>query len=89
MKKILFLDTCNNYESHNPIAYLVEISDKINKEILYTAERLQKGVNYLGGKWEDIMKSLNIEYKLISEGRKSDYSEHDYNELYSLINGNY
>ena len=35
------------------------------------------------------MKSLNIEYKLISEGRKSDYSEHDYNELYTLINGNY
>lgn len=89
MKKILFLDDCNMFESHNPIANLVEIPKEINSSILQKLERSQPGIYHRGGRWMEIMKDGNIEYKLLSSGRKSDYTENDYDEEYKLISGNY
>ena len=89
MMKILFLDDCNMFEGHNPLAYLVEIPDTINISILHILEESQVGVGRRGGKWKEIMEDGKIEHKLISSGRKLDYSEKDYDEEYRLISGNY
>lgn len=88
-KKILFLDDCNMFEGRNPLAYLVEIPDDINSSILHILEKSQRGVGRRGGKWTEIMEDGKIEHTLISSGRKSDYSEKDYDEEYRLISGNY
>ncbi len=87
--KILFLDDCNMFEGHNPLAYLVEIPNEINSSILHILENSQRGVRHRGGKWREIMEDGKIEHTLISSGRKSDYSEKDYDEEYRLISGNY
>lgn len=87
--KILFLNDCNGYEVLDPLASLVEIPDAINISILHILEKSQIGVGHIGGKWKEIMKDGKIEHTLISSGRKSDYSEKDYDEEYFLISGNY
>lgn len=87
--KILFLDDCNMFEGYNPLAYLVEIPNEINSSILHILEKSQIGVRRRGGKWIEIMEDGKIEHTLISSGRKSDYSEKDYDEEYGLISGNY
>ncbi len=89
MKKILFLDDCNMFEGHDPRAYLVEISQEIKSSILHALEKLQIGALRLGGNWVKIMEDGEIEYKLLSSGKKSDYTENDYDEEYKLISGNY
>lgn len=89
MKKILFLEDCNMFEGHNPRAYLVEMSKEINSSILNALEKSQRGVYRRGGKWNEIMKDGKIEYKLLSSGKKSDYTEKDYDEEYKVISGNY
>jgi hypothetical protein len=89
MKKILFLDDCNMFEGHNPRAYLVEIPREINSLTLHALEKTQTGVSRFGGKWREIMVDGKIEHTLISSGRRSDYSEKDYDEEYRLISGNY
>ena len=87
--KILFLDDCNMFEGHDPLAFLVEIPSEINSSILHSLEESQIGVMRIGGSWREIMKDGKIEHTLISSGRKSDYSNKDYDEEYKLISGNY
>ncbi len=87
--KILFLDDCNMFEGHNPLAFLVEVPDYVNGSILRILEESQRGVWHGGGRWEEIMKDGEIEHTLISSGRKSDYLESDYDKEYRLISGNY
>ena len=89
MKKILFLDDCNMFEGRNPRTYLVEIPQEINNSILHILENSQRGVGHRGGKWQEIMTDGKIEYKLLSSGKRSDYTEKDYDEEYRLISGNY
>lgn len=89
MKKILFLDDCNMFEAKNPLAFLVEVPNEISVSTLHILEKSQIGVYHRGGEWKEIMEDGRIDYKLISEGRKSDYTENDYNEEYKLISGNY
>lgn len=89
MRKVLFLNDCNGYEGHDPLAFLVEIPREINNNILYALESTQRGVGHRGGNWKEIMQDGQIKHKEISNGRKSDYSEKDYEEEYKLISGNY
>jgi hypothetical protein len=89
MRKILFLDDCNMFEGHNPKAYLVEIPKEVDTSLLNKLENSQIGVLRRGGNWNEIMKDGKIEHRLISSGRKSDYTEKDYDEEYKVISGNY
>ena len=89
MKKILFLDDCNMFEAKHPLAFLVEIPNEISTSTLQILEKSQRGVYHRGGKWTEIMEDGKIDYKLISQGKKSDYTENDYDEEYKVISGNY
>jgi hypothetical protein len=89
MKRILFTDTCNLFEAHDPIAYLVEIPSHITKVQLYALEIKQPGAYRIGGKWGDIMRDGSIKFTLISQGRKSNYTPDTYDEEYQVITGNY
>ena len=83
------MDDCNKNEWENPRAYLVEVSESITREMMSKLERMQCGAGRIGGSWMRIMQDGNIEHTLISKGRKSDYTEKDYDESYDLISGNY
>ena len=88
-KKVLFLDDCNKNEWKNPNASLVQIPKQINTTILSIIESTQIGVGHRGGYWREIMEDGKIHYTLISQGKKSDYTESDYDEIYQVISGNY
>lgn len=86
--KVLFLDDCNMFEGHNPIATLVQVSNT-NEEQIKTIEKQQLGVYRMGGRWLDIMKTGNIPYEVLKKGRMSDFKKEDYDIEYRLISGNY
>ena len=88
-RRVLFLSDENGHEYSDPIANLVEIPKIINSSILHALELGQRGVYHLGGSWREMMEYGNIEYTVISSGRKSDYKNTDYDELYKLISGSY
>lgn len=88
-RKVLFLNTMCNFEGGNPIAYLVQIHKKVTTEILKILESTQRGVGRRDGNWKEIMEDGKIEYILLSVGKKSDYTESDYDEIYQVISGNY
>ena len=87
-RRVLFLNYCNGHEA-NAYADLVEIPNYINTKILNTLELSQPGALRMGTSWEKIMEDGEIEHTKISEGRKSDYTPEDYDEVYNLITGNY
>lgn len=89
MKKVLFLNDKNGYEAADPIAHLVEIDHRIPASTLRVWENNQPGAGRTGGNWERIMKDGDFKYNLLSQGKKSDYQEGDYDEIYKLISGNY
>lgn len=88
-KKILFLDDCNMFEGHNPIATLVQIPSTITQKMLKALENQQPGVRRRGGNWKEIMENGDITYEVISTGRKADYSGGDFDDAYKVISGNY
>lgn len=85
--KILFTTDCNGFESKNPKAFLVECVDT-NLENLRKLELSQIRVGRRGGMWKEIMIDGNLNYTLISQGNKSDYTS-GYDLEYKLISGNY
>ena len=86
--KILFVNDCNGFEFQNPIAHLIQCSD-ISLEELKKLEFGQIGAGRVGKKKKKIMTDGNIEYEIISQGRKSDYIPSSYDLQYKLISGNY
>ena len=87
-KRILFLDDCNGFEKDS-IAHVVEIPSTFSIEVLARLEMGQIGVNRMGGKWRKIMEDGRIEYNILEQGRESDFTTKDYDEVYRLISGNY
>ena len=87
-RKVLFLDY-GIARDFNPYAYLIKIPNYINTKILNTLELSQPGALRMGTSWQKIMEDGEIEHTKISEGRKSDYTPEDYDEVYKLITGNY
>jgi hypothetical protein len=77
------------HEGHDPRAYLVEIPKHVSFTTMEKLEYSQIGVMRLGGSWHKIMVDGNIEHRLISEGRQSDYTKGDYDDVYRVISGNY
>ena len=89
LKKVLILDACNGYERQDPEAFLVETSAVINEKIMKSLELEQPGALRTGGDWRRIFADGEIEYKLLSSGRKSKYKEGDYDWIYNVASGNY
>ena len=87
--RVLFLDDCNGFEHKDPIADLVDIPTNTGEKILRSLERTQPGAGRIGGKWREIMLEGNIEHTVVGSGRKSDFTEDDYDLEYKLISGNY
>jgi hypothetical protein len=87
--KIIFLNDKNMFEFHDPIADIVEVNDNIGVLNLKNLETHQPGAGRMGGSWQKIMEDGEIEFKLISSGKKSDFEESDYDIEYKLISGNY
>lgn len=86
--RVLFTNDDNGFSFQNPTADLVDVfntSELIMKEL----EKTQVGVYRRGGSWREIIKDGNIEFNLISSGRKSDFSKEDYDLEYRVISGNY
>ena len=86
--RVLFTDDCNMFEGRNPIADLVDVFDT-SELIMKTLEKAQRGVRRMGGKWHEIMSDGNIKFNHLSNGRKSDYKEDEYDLEYRVISGNY
>jgi len=89
MKLVLFLDDCNGFESNDPLAWLVKIPNVITLKILDALERTQHNALRFGGNWKYIMRDGEIKHEEISNGRKSDYIEDDYDIVYKVASGNY
>jgi hypothetical protein len=89
LKKVLILDACSGHEQQDPRAYLVETSAVINEKIMKSLELEQPGALRTGGNWRQIFIDGDIEYKLLSSGRKSKYKEGDYDWIYNVTWGNY
>ena len=92
----MFLNDKNMFEGHNPIADVVEIQGEVgglskglSSAFLKYLERDQPGAGRMGGSWERMMKDGELDFKLISSGRRSDFTESDYDWAYRLISGNY
>lgn len=86
--KVLFLDDCNMFEGHNPIATLVKV-ENTNEQQMKSLEKSQNGVYRIGGSWMKIMRDGNISYDVLKIGRKSDFNVNDFDLEYKLISGNY
>lgn len=88
-KKILFLDDCNMFEGANPRAWLVEVDVNLTVEQIHAQENTQIGAMRSGGNWKKAMETGNFLYTELKSGKKSDFIESDYDEIYKVISGNY
>ena len=86
--KILFLDTVNGYESTNPIATLVDVTNTTLEQIK-CLEKCQDGVYRNGGNLNKILLMGNIPHTILSKGVELDYEPSEYDYKYQLISGNY
>lgn len=87
--KILFLSDSNGHDYYNPYAVLIELPNNVTSQTLSDLEARQLGAYRRGGSWKEIMEDGKIVYNVISEGRKSDYKDTEYDNIYKLISGNY
>lgn len=87
--KVLFLCEENGYAVENPSATLIEIFDHTSISAMKFLEQSQPGAGHIGGSWKRIMEDGNIDYNVIRQGKKSDFTNKDYDVQYTLIRGNY
>ena len=87
--KILFLNEHFVNEVENPPATLVQIYDHTSIGAIRFLEQSQPGVGHMGGSWKSIMEDGDIDHNVLKHGKKSDFTEKDYDFEYTLISGNY
>lgn len=87
--RVLFLSYANGHAGYNPYAVMIHFPMKVDIKRMHKIESNQIGVNRRGGSWKEILEGGKYDYHILSEGRFSDYSPHEYDEVYHLITGNY
>lgn len=89
VKRILFLDDCNGFEGHDPRAWLVEVEKSLSLEEIKEQEIKQIGCMRMGGNWHKAMETGFFPYTELKQGKKSNFKKEDYDEIYTVISGNY
>lgn len=91
LKRVLFLDSCNHQEPiGNPLATLIVIPERVMLSDLKTIENNKLYIyGRTGGSWQDVMKDSGTEHLVLSSGQFSQYNKDEYDEMYTVISGNY
>lgn len=89
---VLFLNDKNGWMEDNPIADLVVV-ENYDYDIIKKEENKIPGAYHTGGSWKRAIDSSSLKYRLILDGRKSDFvgivdKYHKY-ETYNVISGTY
>lgn len=84
--KILFTSDDNGWMHQDLWACLVETKTQLTSELI---SKNEVGNRFTGGQHDRTLVALGVEWKEVSRGKKSDYTETDYDLEYKLFSGNY
>jgi len=88
--RVLFVDYENGYSYRDPSYDFVLVHGEVTKEQLKEAESQQLGATRTGGSWIKALKTLNLDYSIISSGKLSKFTyQKDPFITFVLTTGNY
>lgn len=87
--KVLVLSNNNGHNYKDPQAWLIEVSDNTDLDVIHDIELTQTGVHRMGGSWKRAFDDAGATYRILSEGYRSHYEKEQYDLSYTVTSGNY